>query len=60
MQMKINEGLLWQKNFIHIYGFYLYVFRLLGIFLFIIPINTADGMKVPIALLANWSFWQLL
>ena len=25
----------------------------LGVFLFITPINTAEGMKVPIALLAN-------
>ena len=27
---------------------------LLGVFLFITPLNTADGFKVPIALLANW------
>ena len=25
-----------------------------GVFLFITPISTADGLKVPIALLANW------
>ena len=27
---------------------------LLGVFLFITPISTADGIKVPIAILANW------
>ena len=25
-----------------------------GVFLFITPISTADGLKVPIAILANW------
>ena len=25
-----------------------------GVFLFITPIPTADGLKVPIAILANW------
>lgn len=29
------------------------VLSTLGVFLFIVPINTADGIKVPIALLAN-------
>ncbi|MGJ9458246.1 YjiH family protein [Oceanobacillus sp. CF4.6] len=27
---------------------------LIGIFLFMVPINTADGVTIPIAILANW------
>ena len=32
------------------------VLSALGVFLFITPINTADGIKVPIAMLANWLY----
>ncbi|MBD8025532.1 YjiH family protein [Ureibacillus sp. Re31] len=36
------------------YTWFLFIFlSLVGIFLFITPVNTADGLKVPIALLAN-------
>ncbi|MFC7685882.1 YjiH family protein [Ureibacillus sp. GCM10028918] len=36
------------------YTWLLFIFlSLIGIFLFITPINTADGLKVPIAILAN-------
>lgn len=38
----------------HPYIYFLFIcLSLLGIVLFIIPINTADGMKIPIALMAN-------
>lgn len=36
------------------YTWFLFIFlSLVGIFLFITPVNTADGLKVPVALLAN-------
>ncbi|NLY80634.1 MAG: YjiH family protein [Lysinibacillus sp.] len=38
----------------HPYTWFLFIIlSLLGIFLFIVPINTGDGLKVPIAMLAN-------
>lgn len=37
------------------YTWFLFVaMSALGVFIFITPLNTADGIKVPIALLANW------
>ncbi|MDI7740954.1 YjiH family protein [Lysinibacillus fusiformis] len=37
------------------YTWFLFIFlSLIGIFLFITPIDAGDGLKVPIAILANW------
>lgn len=38
-----------------LYTWFLFLFlSLVGVFLFITPISTEDGFKVPIAILANW------
>jgi nucleoside recognition membrane protein YjiH len=51
--IKINEGFIMVKKF-HPYTWFLFLcLSILGIFLFIIPVSTPDGLKVPIALLAN-------
>jgi len=37
------------------YTWFLFIFlSLIGIFLFITPIDAGDGLKVPVAILANW------
>lgn len=43
------------------YTWFLFIFlSLIGIFLFITPLNTADGIKVPIAMLANAANAQIV
>ena len=48
----IKEVINMKKYSLYIWSLFI-VLSALGVFLFITPINTADGIKVPIAIVAN-------